>query len=84
MHGFDHGRCFRYERHDTAHARNRLADDNQQRTQCRRNKGDFDNGFLRLRIKLIQLIHQPLNMGNDGTDGRHENVGKGNRQFFKL
>ena len=47
-------------------------------------EGDFDDGFLCLRVKLIQLIHQPLNMGNDGTDGRHENVGKGNRQFFKL
>ena len=78
------GRCFRHERHDTAHARNRLADDNQQRTKSRCNESDFDDGFFCLGVKLIEIIHQSLNMGNDGTDGRHKNIRERNRQFFKL
>ena len=33
---------------------------------------------------MIQLVHQFLNTGNNGANGRHQDVRKGNRQLFQL
>ena len=33
---------------------------------------------------MIQLVHQFLNAGNNGANGGHQDIRKGNRQFFQL
>lgn len=77
-------RQIRDELHQLADTDHRFADHDQKRTQRRSHQSDLDNGLLRGGRHSTQLVNEHLNLGDDSTNGGHQNFTEGNGKLLKL